>query len=101
MKNELLRGNIDAMGRLLDEGWQLKKQFTEGISNPHIDAFYEQARAAGALGGKLVGSGGGGYILLFCDLARRAGVAKAVQASGGTVTDFSLESSGLQTWEVR
>lgn len=100
MKNELLRGNIDAMGRLLDEGWQLKKQFTEGISNPHIDAFYERARAAGALGGKLVGSGGGGYILLFCDFARRAEVAKAVQASGGTVTDFSLETAGLQTWEL-
>jgi D-glycero-alpha-D-manno-heptose-7-phosphate kinase len=101
MKNELLRGNIDEMGRLLDEGWQLKKQFTEGISNPHIDAFYERARAAGALGGKLVGSGGGGYILLFCDFARRADVAKAVQASGGSVTDFSIETSGVQAWSVR
>jgi len=101
MKNELLRGNIDEMGRLLDEGWQLKKQFTDGISNPHIDTFYERARAAGALGGKLVGSGGGGYILLFCDFARRADVAKAVQASGGSVTDFSIETSGVQAWSVR
>jgi D-glycero-alpha-D-manno-heptose-7-phosphate kinase len=101
MKNELLRGNIDEMGRLLDEGWQLKKQFTEGISNPQLDAFYDRARAAGALGGKLVGSGGGGYILLFCDFARRAQVAKAVQASGGSVTDFSIEQSGVQAWSVR
>jgi D-glycero-alpha-D-manno-heptose-7-phosphate kinase len=101
MKNELLRGNIDGMGRLLDELWQLKKQFAEGISNPQIDRFYDRARAAGALGGKLVGSGGGGYILLFCDFARRAEVAKAVQASGGTVTDFSFEAAGLQTWELR
>ncbi|MCI4365728.1 MAG: GHMP kinase [Thermoplasmata archaeon] len=101
MKNELLRGNIDEMGRLLDEGWQLKKQFAEGISNPQIDAFYENARAAGALGGKLVGSGGGGYILLFCDFARRAQVAKSVQSSGGSVTDFSIETDGLQTWSVR
>ncbi len=101
MKNELLRGNIDEMGRLLDEGWQLKKQFTEGVSNPQIDAFYESARAAGALGGKLVGSGGGGYILLFCDFARRAQVAKAVQASGGSVTDFSIEPAGMQAWTVR
>ncbi len=101
MKNELLRGNIDAMGHLLDEGWRLKKQFTDGISNPQIDAFYEHARAAGALGGKLVGSGGGGYILLFCDVARRAQVAKAVQSSGGVVTDFSFESAGLQTWTLR
>ena len=101
MKNELLRGNIDEMGRLLDEGWQLKKQFTDGISNPHVDEIYTKARAAGALGGKLVGAGGGGFILLFCDFARRAQVAKVIQASGGSVMDFSLESAGLQTWSVR
>jgi D-glycero-alpha-D-manno-heptose-7-phosphate kinase len=101
MKNELLRGNIDEMGRLLDEGWQLKKRFTEGISNERIDALYARAREAGALGGKLVGAGGGGYILLFCDFARRAKVAKAVQDAGGRVTDFSLEPNGLQTWSVR
>jgi len=100
MKNELLRGNLDEMGRLLDEGWQHKKQFTEGISNERIDSFYTRAREAGALGGKLLGAGGGGYILLFCDVARRAKVAKAVQAAGGRVSDFSLEMEGLQTWSV-
>lgn len=101
MKNELLRGNIDEMGRLLDEGWQLKKRFTDGISNERIDALYARAREAGALGGKLTGAGGGGYILLFCDFARRAKVAKAVISAGGGVTDFSLEPDGLQTWAVR
>ncbi|HXW66451.1 MAG TPA: GHMP kinase [Thermoplasmata archaeon] len=101
MKNELLRGNIDEMGRLLDEGWELKKRFTEGISNPHVDALYARARAAGALGGKLVGAGGGGFILLFCDFARRAQVARAVQDAGGRVTEFALEPEGLQTWSVR
>ena len=101
MKNELLRGNIDEMGRLLDEGWQFKKHFTEGISNDRIDSFYRQARDSGALGGKLVGAGGGGYILLFCDFARRANVAKAVQKAGGRVVEFALEPNGLQTWTVR
>ncbi|HLM90860.1 MAG TPA: GHMP kinase [Thermoplasmata archaeon] len=101
MKNELVRGNIDEMGRLLDEGWELKKQFAEGISNPRVDEIYTKARAAGALGGKLVGAGGGGFLLLFCDFARRAQVAKVLQASGGSVMDFSLESAGLQTWSVR
>ena len=100
MKNELLRGNLDEMGRLLDEGWQHKKQFTEGISNERIDAFYARAREAGAIGGKLLGAGGGGYILLFCDFARRAQVAKAVSSAGGRVTDFALETEGLQTWSV-
>jgi D-glycero-alpha-D-manno-heptose-7-phosphate kinase len=101
MKNELLRGNIDEMGRLLDEGWRLKKQFADGISNPQVDALYAKAREAGALGGKLVGAGGGGFILLFCDVARRAQVARAVQDAGGRVADFSLEGSGLQAWTVR
>ncbi|MCI4358273.1 MAG: GHMP kinase [Thermoplasmata archaeon] len=101
MKNELLRGRIDEMGRLLDEAWQLKKHFTEGISNDRIDSFYAHAREAGALGGKLVGAGGGGYILLFCDFERRANVAKSVTESGGRVVDFSLEPGGLRTWMVR
>jgi D-glycero-alpha-D-manno-heptose-7-phosphate kinase len=101
MKNELLRGNIDEMGRLLDAGWQLKKRFTDGISNPQIDALYARAREAGALGGKLTGAGGGGYILLFCDCARRAEVAKAMQRAGGRVEEFALEPNGLQTWSVR
>ena len=101
MKNELLRGDIDEMGRLLDAGWQLKKRFTEGISNPRIDAFYERSRAAGALGGKLVGAGGGGYLLLFCDFERRAQVAKAAEVAGGRVVGFSLEPDGLQSWSVR
>jgi D-glycero-alpha-D-manno-heptose-7-phosphate kinase len=101
MKNELLRGHLDEMGELLDEGWQLKKRFTDGISNEQVDAFYARAREAGALGGKLVGAGGGGYILLFCDFARRAQVAKAVEKLGGRVVDFALEMNGLQTWTVR
>jgi len=101
MKNMLVQGHIDEMGRLLDEGWQLKKKFTDGISNPQIDRFYDRAREAGALGGKLVGAGGGGYILLFCDFARRAQVAKAVQAEGGRVVDFALTTEGVQTWTVR
>lgn len=101
MKNALLRGNLDEMGLLLDRGWQFKKQFTEGITNDRIDAFYARAREAGALGGKLVGAGGGGYLLFFCDFARRAKVARAVQEAGGRVEDFALEPDGLQTWSVR
>jgi D-glycero-alpha-D-manno-heptose-7-phosphate kinase len=101
MKNQLLRGNIDEMGNLLDRGWELKKRFTEGISNTHVDRMYAKAREAGALGGKLVGAGGGGFLLLFCDFARRAQVARAVQDAGGRVTDFAFEMGGLQSWSVR
>jgi D-glycero-alpha-D-manno-heptose-7-phosphate kinase len=101
MKKELLTGNLDAMGHLLHEGWEAKKRFTEGISNAEIDHFYEAARAAGALGGKLTGAGGGGYLLLFCEFQRRQEVAKAVTRAGGRVVDFAFCPEGVQTWAVR
>ncbi|MEM0129356.1 MAG: GHMP kinase [Thermoplasmata archaeon] len=101
MKNELLRGNVDELGRLLDAGWQLKKRFAEGITNPQIDAFYAKAREAGAIGGKLLGAGGGGHLLLFCDFERRSEVIRAIRSMGGEPVDFAFEFDGLQTWNVR
>jgi D-glycero-alpha-D-manno-heptose-7-phosphate kinase len=101
MKNSLLKGNVDEMGRLLHEGWELKKSFANEISNPAIDSLYAKAREAGALGGKLVGAGGGGYLLLFCDFTRRHKVAEVVEASGGHVVDFNFEMNGVQSWPLR
>lgn len=57
--------DLAAFGRLLHEGWQVKRSLTSRISTPQIDALYETARAAGAVGGKLLGAGGGGFLLLF------------------------------------
>src|SRR4030042_7077450 len=59
------QNNYDDFGRLLHETWQLKRGLTPQITNSHIDEIYEMARGAGALGGKLLGAGGGGFILLF------------------------------------
>lgn len=58
-------GNIADFGNLLDESWQFKKSLSDKISNPEIDNIYERALKAGALGGKLAGAGGGGFLLLF------------------------------------
>ena len=101
MKNSLLKGNIDEMGHLLHDGWELKKRFTSGISNPVIDGLYERAREAGALGGKLTGAGGGGYLLLFADFSRRKKIAEVIEKAGGHVVDFNFEMNGVQTWQVR
>lgn len=101
IKKELLTGNLDAMGQLLHEGWEAKKRYTEGVSNPEIDRLYSRARAAGALGGKLTGAGGGGYLLLFCDFQKRQDVAKAVTESGGRIVDFDFCAEGAQSWAVR
>ncbi|WP_205470447.1 hypothetical protein [Breoghania sp. L-A4] len=57
--------DLDAFGRLLHEGWSLKRRLSDKVSTPQIDAYYEAAREAGALGGKLLGAGGGGFLLVF------------------------------------
>ena len=65
LKEELLKGNTNAMGEILHEGWSYKKELASGISNPVIDEAYEIAMQNGALGGKLLGAGGGGFLLFF------------------------------------
>jgi D-glycero-alpha-D-manno-heptose-7-phosphate kinase len=65
-RDALLSGELDEIGRLLHEGWLLKKQLASQISNSHLDEMYEAARRAGAIGGKITGAGGGGFLLLYC-----------------------------------
>jgi D-glycero-alpha-D-manno-heptose-7-phosphate kinase len=59
------RTDIEKMGELLDESWKIKRMLTDKISTPEIDQIYEAAKSAGAVGGKLLGAGGGGFVLLF------------------------------------
>jgi len=66
MKSSLDRGYLDDFGKILHENWILKKQLASGISNPSIDLAYETAMKNGALGGKLLGAGGGGFLLFYC-----------------------------------
>lgn len=77
---ELLRGNVDIIGKLLHESWLLKKQLASGISNGMIEEAYEAARSAGALGGKIAGAGGGGFLLLYCPFEKREDVRYALRA---------------------
>jgi len=61
----LHKGNINMFGMLLHDTWQLKKKLAPNITNPHIDEMYETGISSGALGGKLLGAGGGGYMLFY------------------------------------
>jgi D-glycero-alpha-D-manno-heptose-7-phosphate kinase len=72
LKKLLQCNQIDDFGRLLHEGWLLKKTLTAGISNSEIDALYKKGLEAGALGGKLLGAGGGGFILFYCPEEKQA-----------------------------
>ena len=100
MKNALLLGKINEFGLLLDEAWCAKKKFSTKITDPGIDELYEVARRSGAIGGKLLGAGGGGYILLLCQFDKRHIVAEKLERVGGKIIDFTFDFRGMQSWEV-
>jgi D-glycero-alpha-D-manno-heptose-7-phosphate kinase len=85
-------GDLEPFGELLHEGWMLKRSLTDKISTSRIDAMYEAARHAGATGGKLLGAGGGGFLLLFVRPEARATVARAL--NGLLRVPVQFESSG-------
>ena len=100
MKNALLRRELGDFAELLDEAWETKKQMSPQISTDLIEDLYDEARRAGALGGKVTGAGGGGYLIVYCAEGRRHTVAEALTRAGGTVTDFAFVDDGLRTWRV-
>jgi D-glycero-alpha-D-manno-heptose-7-phosphate kinase len=100
MKNALLRRRLSEFGALLHTAWEYKKKMSPRITNPHIDEMYEAARLAGALGGKITGAGGGGYMLFYCPFDKKHKVAEGLTKMGGLPTGFAFEAHGLQTWRV-
>lgn len=77
-RDELKLGNLDVIGELLHESWQLKKQLASKISNGNIDEIYQSARRAGAIGGKITGAGGGGFLILYCPHEKQDSVRSAL-----------------------
>lgn len=100
MKNALLQRRLNAFGELLHYEWENKKKMSKKITSPKIDEMYETARKHGAIGGKISGAGGGGYMLLYCQFDKKHKVAEKLQKVGGVITDFSFSPYGLQTWKV-
>jgi D-glycero-alpha-D-manno-heptose-7-phosphate kinase len=92
----LRSGDLDSFGSLLDEGWQAKKRISGKISNPRIDHLYDLARRHGALGGKIAGAGGGGFLLLYCELEQQQGVRSALHAEGIQEMAFAFDKNGAQ-----
>ena len=101
MKEALLRGRLDKFGELLHEGYENKKRMNPAITEgTNADLLYDEARKHGAIGGKLMGAGGGGYLLLYCHTHRQPQVRKALEAVGGQFTNFSFDHAGLQVWRT-
>lgn len=101
MRANLLRGNLSDFGRMLDTTWQLKKAYDRRVSNERLDTIYETALKAGAEGGRLLGTGGGGYFLFFLKPFRRYEVMTALEAMGLTTESVTFDSTGLVSWMAR
>ena len=101
MKNSLLKGDFNDFGEMLDDAWRSKKLMADGISNERIDGLYEAAKSKGAVGGKILGAGGGGYLLLYCDYRKRHEVERMLRSMSAEPMPFSFVKEGLTVWRAK
>ena len=95
LKRELIKGNIDAMGDILHKGWTYKKELASKISNKNIDDYYDAALRNGALGGKLLGAGGGGFLLFYAPVINHEKIRNALITLEELKFNFSFEGSKI------
>lgn len=96
----LLKGRLDDFGALLHDAWLYKQKLASAISNPYLDELYATARQHGALGGKIAGAGGGGYLFFYCPAARKPVVAAHLARLGAQVEAFTFVTQGAHAWTV-
>lgn len=96
MQEALATRNWDQAGEVLHEHWMQKKTLSDGVSSPHVDQLYDVARREGAVGGKLVGAGGGGFLLLVSRQAEDARLRSALSKLGLAELDFGFSRSGTE-----
>ncbi len=89
----IVDGNLRRFGELMDIHWQTKKRLSEGITNPQIDAWYELAKRNGAIGGKISGAGGGGFLTLYCE-ENTTHLRQAMRTAGLRELNFRFEFEG-------
>ncbi len=94
MRQALQSGQLSAFGQLLDAAWQAKRRVSNKISSARIDELYASARQHGALGGKITGAGGGGFLLLYCEEPYREPVRKALLREGVQEMAFAFDTQG-------
>jgi D-glycero-alpha-D-manno-heptose-7-phosphate kinase len=100
MKAALLTRRLNDFGAMLGTAWEFKKKMSPRITTDFIDEAYDAACRAGALGGKVTGAGGGGYMLFFCPFHLKHRVAERLTSMGAQITEFEFALRGLTTWTV-
>ena len=101
IRDSLIKGNLPKFGKQLDQGWKNKKKYSKKISNEKLDKIYNTAITNGALGGKLLGAGGGGFFLFYCDPTKRLNITKKLIGLKTKIVEFNFETEGLMSWKVR
>jgi D-glycero-alpha-D-manno-heptose-7-phosphate kinase len=96
MRQLLEKGKLRDFAELLDAGWQAKRRVSNKISTPKIDHLYSCARKAGAIGGKITGAGGGGFLLLYCEPENQEAVRRALLNEGIREMAFTFDMQGAQ-----
>lgn len=101
MHQHLIRGELLEFGRCMGKTWELKKDLSNSISSPTIDTIYDAAKKAGALGGKLLGAGGGGFFVFFVQPQYRQHVSQYLRELGCTISNFKIEPNGVTSWRTK
>jgi D-glycero-alpha-D-manno-heptose-7-phosphate kinase len=100
MQRCLLKGQMRRFGELLHACCDNKKKMNPGTANPYLDELYTAAREAGAIGGKILGAGGGGFFLFYTPFMKKGKVTEALVALGAQPVPVILDHGGMQVWEV-
>lgn len=98
MKSRLLKGDLNDFGELLNKAWFTKKQFSKDITSNYLDEIYDFAISNGAIGGKLLGAGGGGYFLFYVPTFKKLSLSGALETKGLEIESFTFDDNGLRTW---
>ena len=101
IRNHIIRGKLDQFGECLNRSWMLKRNFSPQITNSQIDEIYNGAIKNGAIGGKLLGAGGGGYFVFYVPPFKKHKLTSYLQSKNLTLQPFRFEPTGLQAWSSR
>ena len=101
MHRHLIRGELIEFGKCLHQAWELKQGLSKGISSPQIQSIYDAALSAGALGGKLLGAGAGGFFLFFVKPQDRGEVTKMLRSLNCKISTFKFETQGVVSWRTK
>ncbi|MFW9972508.1 MAG: GHMP kinase [Candidatus Odinarchaeota archaeon] len=91
---------LNEFGNLLNKGWLAKKSLSDKISNRNIENFYLTSKKFGVIGGKLLGAGGGGHLLLFSNPEKKFNVINELKSIGGVIVNFHFNPKGLEVWKL-